>query len=589
MATRIQLRRGTAAQWTSANPVLFAGEPAVETDTGKVKVGDGTTAWSALPYILDVEDLVDSVELRVASVAAVRDVSVRPPTAHVGHVPGEKPTVTYYRPATAQEIVTAAVNTVYLVDATNLKVTFVAPPSGQVYVTLTAAYRNVTTGILEWRLRNAAGTTVPGSAVRVGPNSTVTAREATTTAKITEEAAGVPLVPGKTYTFTWAHSSGGDNSYTIYGSSYTAAIMRVDPVPHRLTERQVTVTERPVNTFVPLWLSHDRTTLLGRQSGTGKLSWSTDDGVTWTAHAQVFAGTALAYIRELDNGELVAFCGQGDNGNVWISSGWATNKVTATFTKTLDFVGSPPEVSYGAAMASWSADAYGPIIVVAEYGPKNGTADMARYCYLSEDYGLTWRIIFDLAEKRPGNGSLDAHLHGVCYDPWWDAIWLTQGDNSQRGTWVSYDRGDTWLEIPVNGKQFTTIVAMPECILLGSDIGPDGIYRIPRTAKDAPRIEYAHPVGDGTFGMIAGGWFRARGLPDAPVLIAASGANNNPGRVWATYDGYTFREVWTDTIGYQDRGATIAVGPTVAGTYHVFVVRDDAEGVKRSHVVLTPA
>lgn len=50
MATRIQLRRGTAAQWTTANPVLAAGEVGVETDTGQFKAGDGTTAWTSLGY-----------------------------------------------------------------------------------------------------------------------------------------------------------------------------------------------------------------------------------------------------------------------------------------------------------------------------------------------------------------------------------------------------------------------------------------------------------------------------------------------------------------------------------------------------------
>lgn len=47
---RIQRRRGTAAQWTSANPTLLAGEEGFETDTGKVKIGDGVTAWAALKY-----------------------------------------------------------------------------------------------------------------------------------------------------------------------------------------------------------------------------------------------------------------------------------------------------------------------------------------------------------------------------------------------------------------------------------------------------------------------------------------------------------------------------------------------------------
>lgn len=47
---RIHLRAGTQAQWTAANPVLETNEPGYETDTKRIKVGDGVTAWSALPY-----------------------------------------------------------------------------------------------------------------------------------------------------------------------------------------------------------------------------------------------------------------------------------------------------------------------------------------------------------------------------------------------------------------------------------------------------------------------------------------------------------------------------------------------------------
>ncbi|HZS21995.1 MAG TPA: hypothetical protein VFA63_13555, partial [Pseudonocardiaceae bacterium] len=47
----LQLRRGTAATWTSVNPVLSQGEPGFEDDTGKLKIGDGSTAWSSLPYV----------------------------------------------------------------------------------------------------------------------------------------------------------------------------------------------------------------------------------------------------------------------------------------------------------------------------------------------------------------------------------------------------------------------------------------------------------------------------------------------------------------------------------------------------------
>ena len=50
VVTQIQVRRGTASQWTSTNPTLAAGEFGYETDTGKLKIGNGTTAWASLGY-----------------------------------------------------------------------------------------------------------------------------------------------------------------------------------------------------------------------------------------------------------------------------------------------------------------------------------------------------------------------------------------------------------------------------------------------------------------------------------------------------------------------------------------------------------
>jgi hypothetical protein len=58
MTVKIQFRRGAAATWTAnGSVVLSAGEPGFETDTGKFKVGDGTLAWTALPYAAGLESL----------------------------------------------------------------------------------------------------------------------------------------------------------------------------------------------------------------------------------------------------------------------------------------------------------------------------------------------------------------------------------------------------------------------------------------------------------------------------------------------------------------------------------------------------
>jgi hypothetical protein len=49
--TQIQIRRGTASEWTSTNPTLASGEQGFETDTNKMKIGNGSTAWNSLAYI----------------------------------------------------------------------------------------------------------------------------------------------------------------------------------------------------------------------------------------------------------------------------------------------------------------------------------------------------------------------------------------------------------------------------------------------------------------------------------------------------------------------------------------------------------
>lgn len=54
MSSKILLRRGTAAQWSSANPILGNGELGIETDTLKIKIGNGTSTWSQLTSYANV-------------------------------------------------------------------------------------------------------------------------------------------------------------------------------------------------------------------------------------------------------------------------------------------------------------------------------------------------------------------------------------------------------------------------------------------------------------------------------------------------------------------------------------------------------
>lgn len=53
----IQLRRGASAEWIEKNPVLRPGEPGLESDTQKFKIGNGVTSWVDLPYFAN-EDVI---------------------------------------------------------------------------------------------------------------------------------------------------------------------------------------------------------------------------------------------------------------------------------------------------------------------------------------------------------------------------------------------------------------------------------------------------------------------------------------------------------------------------------------------------
>jgi hypothetical protein len=91
MPTKIQVRRGTASEWTTSNPVLSAGELGFETDTSKFKIGDGTTNWTGLDYL-------DYTDARVEAVIAGSDTDDL----------SEGSTNLYYTDARVEEVITAS-------------------------------------------------------------------------------------------------------------------------------------------------------------------------------------------------------------------------------------------------------------------------------------------------------------------------------------------------------------------------------------------------------------------------------------------------------------------------------------------------
>jgi hypothetical protein len=61
-----RFQRGSANRWTELNPILGAGEPGVEVDTGLFKIGDGHTAWDDLEYFLTDGYISGLIEVMIA-------------------------------------------------------------------------------------------------------------------------------------------------------------------------------------------------------------------------------------------------------------------------------------------------------------------------------------------------------------------------------------------------------------------------------------------------------------------------------------------------------------------------------------------
>ena len=61
--TIFKLKRGTASRWAELNPILQQGEPGFVYDTNQLKIGDGTTPWNELPYLVPTEEINQLTEL----------------------------------------------------------------------------------------------------------------------------------------------------------------------------------------------------------------------------------------------------------------------------------------------------------------------------------------------------------------------------------------------------------------------------------------------------------------------------------------------------------------------------------------------
>lgn len=324
------------------------------------------------------------------------------------------------------------------------------------------------------------------------------------------------------------------------------------------------------------WLSSDGVMLYGSR---GHILIQSDD--EWATRQDIVAfdtPLSISAVRSLDNGELLVAQGrsvsEGRKARLMLSSGYdRSNPTAATWSQVLE-AGSV-EAQFN---NSWGLQTYQNVVIAGEYGLWG--EDGARHVWMSEDYGATFRLVFDFKTDVPDGGpewGEKAHIHTAAWDPYWSRIWIACGDNPSTATYYSDDKGVTWNYVEGTGYggdavQYTGVLALPDVVLFGSDRAPNGVHSYRRGLKsDMPVIKPLLLVDDSD--VIT----RVFQLPYkrdwAPTTETYFTATNAGGRgrsiIVGTVDGKKAHLMWEseDPAGEEAFSGNVhfALGPTAQG------------------------
>ena len=260
----------------------------------------------------------------------------------------------------------------------------------------------------------------------------------------------------------------------------------------------------------------------------GDLVKSSDWGTTWSAPIWSAPYGTIGQVRKLATGEIVVTSGKRI---------YKSDASEANFSLVYTMEG-------GVVYSDFGFDAFGDLLLAAEYGENVGRV------YMSRDGGDTWQKIYDNPAAY--------HIHDVRYDPYEGLIWIAQdGTAPQRGIVVTPDFGATWwTEREKCVTRSTQIIPLPERVLLGSDEHYEqnirSIERVPggtgNQFVDVVKLWAPHRQFEaGKMTWMGRAAIRYGSKPAAFFGWHQDKTNiHAPSTVYGTDDGVRFRVVWSD-------------------------------------------
>lgn len=394
----------------------------------------------------------------------------------------------------------------------------------------------------------------------------------------------------------WARRAGGE--WTLIGANGgpPGPDPTPEPEPEPITWGPIAETTRVASEIAGA-LSHDR--MVAFNGVGGPLRQSRDQGRTWEIIHQ-FSGQSLELVEPLANGEILVATsgtveGVSSTRRIYVSDGYDPANPTAT-TWVHKLTGSAQFVKW----VDWSVSQHGPIVLLAEYGPKGGMVwgsgtepipegENARYVHLSLDHGQTWTQIFDLNTFMVSRGQDTTlrHIHGIAWDPYWDRIWLSFGDsmggNGSNGVIYSDNLGSTWevayhsaeVDTP-EGWQVVGIQPMKDCILFAGDMTPAGVMRLDREGgkhRTTWNFEEAWNYGSSHKILCHAIRHYETGRGEVVLFGFSREGTASPSMIVGTRDGIHWDLIW-ESADAASPGFRFMAGPTLTGELVVAINRN---------------